>query len=210
MKIAETVRFYCQDRNHVQNLNLIYDSSEPPREADKQELINYHKAKVYCAKLEFDFWQLLYNLWDETWGEALKAWPALSAMRDEISEPELDGECIDFSVSFLLTPSFRKGKETYLWLEVDYDCALRQINLDASIWVGDSGARALTSEKSTNFTLVEKRDYNFNRSAFSINLFDKEEITSDEISALRKSAEAMLRHLQNDLGAVKAFVLKQI
>jgi hypothetical protein len=92
LTLPASIKFYLGSRANRNALDLITRNSELPGDLRGNEVLAFHDAIMVAKRLRLDFFTLLYNGWNETWGEARKT---LLPAADQPSVSELLGAEIE-------------------------------------------------------------------------------------------------------------------
>jgi hypothetical protein len=86
LALPASIRFYLGSRANRNALDLIIRTPVPPGDLRWSEVLAFHDATITAQRVQLDFFALLYNGWNETWGDARKK---LLPLADQPSVSEL-------------------------------------------------------------------------------------------------------------------------
>ena len=82
LTLSESLRFYCRSRANRNALDLIIRKPDLPGDLRWNEVLAFHDATMAAQRVQLDFFTLLYNGWNGTWGEACKKLLPLSSLHE--------------------------------------------------------------------------------------------------------------------------------
>ena len=71
LKLSEPLQFYFENKQHMSAINQIIELDSIPIGLTWEEVEQYNIAKVSALTTQLDYWRLMRELWDASWGKAL-------------------------------------------------------------------------------------------------------------------------------------------
>jgi hypothetical protein len=100
-KISESLQFFFENKQQESAINQIIESKNIPRNLSWKEIEQYNIAKVSALTTQLDYWLLMKELWDATWGKAL-----VSSVYKEVDSEYYDKE---YSTEYVWNERFYKA-----------------------------------------------------------------------------------------------------
>jgi hypothetical protein len=99
LQIPESLQFYFENAQQTGAIQQILEMESLPLGLTWEEVENYQMAKISAQTTQFDYWRLMKELWDVSWGKVEEKF-------QEISPKDYDGE---YSMEYAWENSFYKA-----------------------------------------------------------------------------------------------------
>lgn len=100
LQIPESLQFYFENAQQAEAIQQILEMDSLPLGLTWEEVENYQMAKISAQTTQFNYWRLMKELWDVSWGKAVEK------KFQEISPEEYEGE---YSMEYVWNHSFYKA-----------------------------------------------------------------------------------------------------
>ncbi|MCK5295793.1 MAG: hypothetical protein KAJ75_02775 [Alphaproteobacteria bacterium] len=92
IELTDALAFYFKNKRNMHAIDqIINNKGNPPDDFTVDELESFYVSKLNALQIQTDFWRFMKELWDKTWGVALKETP-IDRTEQELSEYLEDGK----------------------------------------------------------------------------------------------------------------------